>query len=180
MVGSLMKMVFRFAKRITGNSLAVKVLPLFLVLCFSGMVQGATPENNRDPVKKDSSELSWELPGRVSIYDLQFGPADFKDNHWQFLGTTRTFKAGSFGKRLTLMIKFSYSGSKEDIPLKFLIRLPNTRQYEETIHLTSRRGNYVYKFTIHNPEDFLGNGSVYLYYGFNIVDVLDFTIVPGS
>jgi len=130
--------------------------------------------------KKDRGELSWEMPGRVSIYDLQLGPAVLKDNQWQFTGNNRTLNAGRFGERLTLMVRFSYSGSGSEVPLKFVIRLPGSRQYEETVQLASRRGNYSYQFTIHRPEDFVGNGSVYLYYGFSIVDVLDFTIVPGS
>lgn len=124
--------------------------------------------------------LSWELPGRVSIYDLQFGAAVFKDNEWKFLGNARRFSASRFGKRLTLTIRFSYSGSRADIPLKFIVKLPDSRQYEETVHLSSRRGKYVYRFTVHRPTDFLGSGSIYLYYGFSIVDVLDFSILPGS
>jgi hypothetical protein len=129
---------------------------------------------------QSTSGLSWELPGRVSIYDLQFGAAVFKDNQWQFLGNTRRFSLARFGKRLTLMIRFSYAGSRADIPLKFIIKLPDSRQYEETVHLSSRRGQYVYRFTVHRPSDFLGSGSVYLYYGFSIVDVLDFSILPGA
>jgi hypothetical protein len=130
--------------------------------------------------KRDRGELSWELPGRVSIYDLQLGPAILKDNQWQFIGNNRTLNAGLYGERLTLMVRFSYSGSGSEVPIKFVIKLPGSRPYEETVHLASRRGNYSYQFTIHRPEDFVGSGSVYLYYGFSIVDVLDFTIVPGS
>jgi tetrahydromethanopterin S-methyltransferase subunit F len=130
--------------------------------------------------KKDRGELSWELPGRVSIYDLQLGPAVLKDNRWQFIGNNRTLNAGRYGERLTLMVRFSYSGSGSEVPIKFVIKLPGSRPYEETVHLASRRGNYSYQFTIHRPEDFVGSGSVYLYYGFSIVDVLDFTIVPGT
>lgn len=135
------------------------------------------------PAAKGAQEgagLSWELPGRVSIYDLQFGAAVFKDSEWKFLGNARRFNAARFGKRLTLMIRFSYAGSRADIPLKFIIKLPDSRQYEETVHLSSRRGKYVYRFTVHRPSDFLGSGSVYLYYGFSIVDVLDFSILPGA
>jgi hypothetical protein len=132
------------------------------------------------PDQKDGGGLSWEMPGRVSIYDLQFGPAALKDREWKFLGNSRTFKAGSFGERLVLMVRFSYTASGAEVPLKFVIRLPGSRQYEETVHLSSRRGQYSYHFTIHRPEDFRGSGSVYLYYGFSIVDVLDFSIVPGS
>jgi hypothetical protein len=130
--------------------------------------------------KGERKELSWEMPGRVSIYDLQFGPAIFRDNQWHFQGNSRTFNAGAYAERLTLMVRFSYNGSKAETPLKFIIKLPDSRQYEQTVYLTSRRGNYTYQFTIHHPEDFLGSGSVYLYYGFSIVDVLDFTIMPGA
>ena len=136
---------------------------------------------SKDPVKRETAgEFSWEIPGRVSIYDLQFGPAVLKNNEWKFVDNVRTFNVGNFGDRLTLMVRFSYKGSRSDIPLKFIIKLPGTRQYEETVQLTNYQGQYVYKFTIHNPEDFLGSGSVYLYYGFSMVDVLDFTILPGS
>jgi hypothetical protein len=130
--------------------------------------------------KEGAHELAWEIPGRISIYDLEFGAATLKDNRIQFVGNSRTFNADQFADRLTLMIRFSYTGSRSDNPLKFLIKLPNSRQYEETVNLLSRRGNYSYHFTIHRPTDFLGNGSVYIYYGFSIVDVMDFTIVPGS
>lgn len=132
------------------------------------------------PVKKPPGELSWQLPGRVSIYDLQFGPATFKDNEWKFLGDNRTFNAAHYKDQLTLMVRFSYQGTRSEIPLKFVIRLPDSRPYEETVNLTSRQGPYTYYFTIHDPENFLGSGSVYLYYGFSIIDVLDFTIVSGS
>ncbi len=151
----------------------------FLILC-------GTPSEGQEeqptPVipKKDTSEFSWEMPGRVSIYDLQFGPAVWKDSQWSFLGSSRTVYTGAHGDKLTLMIRFSYSGSKSDTPLKFVIKLPEARQYEETVHLSGRSGNYSYPFTLHKPEDFVGSGSIYLYYGFSIVDVLDFTIVPGS
>jgi hypothetical protein len=125
-------------------------------------------------------QLSWEIPGRVSIYDLQFGAAVFEKDHWNFLGNARSFNAGLFGDRLTLMVRFSYAASQPDIPLKFVARLPNSRQFEETVHLPGRSGNYSFPITIHNPGDFLGSGSVYLYYGFSTVDVLDFTIMPGT
>jgi hypothetical protein len=130
--------------------------------------------------KKDNGEFSWEMPGRVSIYDLQFGPAVFKDNQWQFQVSGRTFNAGMFGDRLTLMIKFSYTASRPETPLKFMLKLPDSRQYEETVKLPDRNGNYTYQFSLHRPEDFVGTGYVYLYYGFSIVDVIDFTIMPGS
>jgi hypothetical protein len=64
--------------------------------------------------------------------------------------------------------------------LKFVIKLPEARQYEKTVHLRNTKGKYSFKFTIHHPDEFLGSGSIYLYYGFSIVDVLDFTIVPGA
>lgn len=160
-----------------------KFLLLFLGLLCTTAAWNAfakEPESGAVGDKSTSHELSWEMPGRVSIYDLQFGPAVIKDNQMQFQGNSRTFSAGAYGDRLTLMVRFSYNGSKAEIPLKFIIKLPNSRQYEETVHLTSRSGNYTYQFTIHRPEDFLGSGSVYLYYGFSIVDVLDFTIMPGA
>ncbi|MCL5126417.1 MAG: hypothetical protein M1511_18350 [Deltaproteobacteria bacterium] len=133
--------------------------------------------------KNDESqrhELFWEMPGRLSIYDLQFGPAVAQQNKWKFLGNSRTFNAGLFGDRLTLVVRFSYRASTPDTLLKFVIKLPEARQYEETVRLTSHQGDLDYHFTIHKPEDFLGSGMIYLYYGFSIVDVLDFTIMPGS
>ena len=39
-------------------------------------------------------ELSWEMPGRLSIYDLQLGSAAFDEGDWKFLGASRTFNAG--------------------------------------------------------------------------------------
>ena len=132
------------------------------------------------PVKEPQGELSWQLPGRVSIYDLQFGPATFKDNEWKLLGDNRTFNAAHYKDQLTLMVRFSYQGTRSEIPIKFVIRLPDSRPYEETVNLTNRQGPYSYYFTIHDPQNFLGSGSVYLYYGFSIIDVLDFTIVSGS
>ncbi len=131
-------------------------------------------------VKEPSGEFSWEMPGRVSIYDLQFGPAILKEKKWDFLGNMKSFSAGEFKGRLTLMVRFSYKASKAEIPIKFIIKLPGARQYEETVNLTKREGRYSYHFTIHDPENFIGSGSVYLYYGFSMVDVLPFTIMPGS
>ncbi len=130
--------------------------------------------------KEAAGEFSWEMPGRVSIYDLQFGPAVLQNNEWKFVNNGRTFNAGPSGERLTLMVRFAYKGSRADIPVKFVVKLPGSRQYEETVQLTGHKGQYSYKFTIHNPGDFVGNGSIYLYYGFSIVDVLDFTIMPGG
>lgn len=143
-----------------------------LLSSVAGPAETAGPE--------ESGELSWEMPGRLSIYDLQFGPAVLKDKKWEFLGNKRTFNAAAHPDRLTLMIRFNYQGSRPKIPVKFVIKLPQSRQYEETVNLRESRGHYAYHFTIHRPEEFVGSGSVYLYYGFSIVDVLDFTILPGA
>lgn len=132
------------------------------------------------PVTESPGELSWQMPGKVSIYNLQFGPAIFKEDEWQFVGDSRTINVADFKDRLTLMVRFSYQGTRSRIPLKFVIRLPDSRQFEETVTLVNQHGPYAYHFTIHDPAQFLGSGSVYLYYGFSIIDVLDFTIVSGS
>lgn len=164
-----------FQKGFLGAALAV------LWIFFGGAGESFAQKNlsKTSPKTEASGELLWEIPGRVSIYDLQFGPAVFKNNEWNFVDNIRTLDAGKFPDRLTLMVRFSYKGSKSEIPLKFIIRLPGARPYEETVQLPRYEGQYSYKFTIHNPEDFVGAGSVYLYYGFSMVDVLDFTIVPG-
>ncbi|MEW6531072.1 MAG: hypothetical protein AB1473_09570 [Thermodesulfobacteriota bacterium] len=125
-------------------------------------------------------QLSWEMPGRLSIYDLEFGPAMLKDNNWQFLGNARNFNAKEFEGRLTLMIRFTYRGTRGEIPLKFVVKLPDSTQHEETALLTEPNGTYTYRFTVHNPQEFAGAGSIYLYYGFSIIDVLDFTIFSGA
>jgi hypothetical protein len=130
--------------------------------------------------KDGEGEFSWQMPGRVSIHDLQFGAAERKSGHWEFLGNNRSFSAGVYKNRLTLMVRFSYMGSKPDTEIKFIIRLPGARHYEETVRLGSRSGQFSYRFTIHNPENFIGTGSVSLYYGFSMVDLLDFTIMPGT
>jgi hypothetical protein len=140
----------------------------------------AETEGKQPSEKEPGQEFSWEMPGRVSIYDLQFGAAVMKDKKWEFLGNTRSFNAGAFKDRLTLMVRFAYKGSMPDLPIKFIVKVPSARQYEETVHLTNPQGRFAYQFTIHNPENFIGNGSVYLYYGFSMVDVLAFTIMPGS
>lgn len=141
-------------------------------------VEAASP---RDTNPKDGShEFSWERPGTVSIFDLQFGAAELKDNQLQLVDNNRTFSAGQYADRLILMVRFSYRTSRREIPLKFVIRLPEARQYEETVRLPNTHGQYEFHFTIQRPGDFLGTGFVYLYYGFSIVDVLDFTIMPGS
>ncbi|MGO8881251.1 MAG: hypothetical protein ACLPVO_11205 [Desulfomonilaceae bacterium] len=168
-------------------------ITLIILSIFSGgfvsATETVTPKKPVvDTVKKNvpgsdetpGRELSWEMPGRLSIYDLQFGPAIAQQNKWKFLGNSRTFNAGLFGDRLTLIVRFSYRASTSDTPLKFVIKLPDSRQYEETVRLANRQGQFDYHFTIHKPEDFLGSGMIYLYYGFSIVDVLDFTIMPGS
>ncbi|MDD3472834.1 MAG: hypothetical protein PHS86_08635 [Syntrophaceae bacterium] len=160
----------------------------------NNLVQGQTSVSKQDPtspvakqeqsLKKtldfNNGELSWEMPGRLSIYDLQLGSAALEEGEWKFLGASRTFNAGLFKDRLTIMIRFMYKATSTEIPLKFVIKLPDSRQYEETVKLTGKNGHFNYQFTIHKPEEFLGAGMVYVYYGFNIVDVLDFTIVPGS
>ncbi|MFC1836815.1 hypothetical protein ACFL2Q_19175 [Thermodesulfobacteriota bacterium] len=130
--------------------------------------------------KESSSEPVWQMPGRLSIYDLQMGPAVLKGTKWNFVGNMRTFKASEYGNRLTIMVRFSYNGSKAEIPLKFVIKLPESRQYEETVVLRKRRGSYAYTLTIHNPVECVGTGWIYIYYGFSMVDGLDFSIVPGS
>jgi hypothetical protein len=165
-----------FRKAFLGGALAV----LWIFFGGTGDLFAQKSLSKSSPKTEAAGELSWEIPGRVSIYDLQFGPAVFKNNEWNFVDNIRAMDAGKFADRLTLMVRFSYKGSKSEIPLKFIIRLPGARQYEETVQLPRYEGQYSYKFTIHNPEDFVGAGSVYLYYGFSMVDVLDFTIVPGA
>ncbi|MEW6112151.1 MAG: hypothetical protein AB1664_08485 [Thermodesulfobacteriota bacterium] len=144
-----------------------------IALLFGILVLGAGPG-------AVGEQLSWEMPGRLSIYDLEFGPAVLKDNNWQFLGNARNFNAKEFEGRLTLMIRFTYRGTRGEIPLKFVVKLPDSTQHEETALLTEPTGTYVYRFTVHNPQEFAGAGSIYLYYGFSIIDVLDFTIFSGA
>ena len=102
------------------------------VLCifFAGAGELFAQKNlsKSSPKREAAGELSWEIPGRVSIYDLQFGPAVLKNNEWNFVDNVRTMDAGKFVDRLTLMVRFSYKGSKSEIPLKFIIRLPGARQ----------------------------------------------------
>ncbi len=126
------------------------------------------------------NESPWTSQGRISIHDLQFGPAVFKEDKWKFLGNMRSFNAGLFGERLTLMLRFSYRSSRPDTQLKFVLKLPETREYEETLNLKKNQGEFTYKFTIHDPLKFVGSGSLRLYYGFSKVDTLDFSIVPGA
>ncbi len=120
-------------ERIRAARLRMPVISLILAACF--LLAGAQTSTAKEARaqdaggKKDRGELSWEMPGRVSIYDLQLGPAVLKDNQWQFMGNNRTLNAGLYGERLTLMVRFSYNGSGADVPLKFVIRLPGSRQY---------------------------------------------------
>jgi len=153
---------------------------LTICILWAGFSHAQTRKESAEKrgTKEAVGEFSWEMPGRVSIYDLQFGPAALQNNEWKFISNGRTFHAGPSGERLTLMVRFAYKGSRADIPVKFVVKLPGSRQYEETVQLMGHQGLYSYRFTIHNPEDFVGNGSIYLYYGFSIVDVLDFTIMP--
>jgi hypothetical protein len=177
----------------TGKTICFLVLTLFLSNLFLPDI-AATAEplaqkisesdvfKKKGPTGEESQvgQLSWEMPGRLSIYDLQFGPAIAQSQGWKFLGNSRTFNAGLFGDRLILMVQFYYKASTPDTPLKFVIKLPDSRQYEETVRLSNNQGQFSYHFTIHRPEDFLGSGMIYVYYGFSIVDVLDFTIMPGA
>jgi hypothetical protein len=165
----------------TESSVAVGValgLWIFFMVLSWGLNAGAQGTETEQPPAQQT--FSWEMPGKVSIFDLQFGPASFKDNEFKFVEPRRAINASLFPDRLTLAVRFSYNASQAEVPLKFMIRLPDARQYEEIVRLPSRNGQYAYHFTIHSPKDFLGNGSIYLYYGFSIVDVLDFTILPGS
>ncbi len=127
-----------------------------------------------------TGEKSWEIPGRLAIHNLELGAAVLKDSNWLFLGDSRIFSAKEFEKRLTLMVRFSYEGARTEIPLKFMIRLPDSRLYEEQVVLTGHKGEYSYMFTIQHPADFQGSGSVYLYYGFSFVDALNFAITGSS
>jgi len=176
--GQLLDRHHVFWKRFPIFALSLLALLVFVVSLSQSYAKETSTQSRE--TKKNRGEVSWEMPGRVSIYDLEFGQAVYKDNLWQLQSNGRTFNSGSCGGRLTLMVKFSYSVSQAEVPLKFVVKLPNSRQYEETVRLEDRRGNYSYCFTVHHPEDFLGDGSVYIYYGFSIVDVLDFTIAPGS
>jgi hypothetical protein len=182
MVGRMRKPLGRIwmPARQVGSS--VLVCFLLIVFCWTGYAeaQGRKKTAEKSGQKETAGELSWEMPGRFSIYDLQLGPAVMQNNEWKFLSDSRTLNAESFGQRLTMMVRFSYKGSRADIPVKFVVKLPGARQYEETVQLASSQGQYSYKFTVHNPKDFVGNGSVYLYFGFSIVDALDFTIMPGG
>ncbi len=177
----------------TGKTICFLVLTLFLSNLFlpdiAATADPVTQKNSESDVFKKKGppgeesqvgQLSWEMPGRLSIYDLQFGPAIAQSQGWKFLGNSRTFNAGLFGDRLILMVQFYYKSSTSDTPLKFVIKLPDSRQYEETVRLSNSQGQFAYHFTIHRPEDFLGSGMIYVYYGFSIVDVLDFTIMPGA
>ena len=169
-------MIARFAARALKTHTWSSILVVLVLLVGCTLLANAAGAAG----KKALGELTWEMPGRLSIYDLQFGPAVLKKKTWHFLGNIRSLDAGQYKDRLTLMVRFSYRSSKPQIPLKFVIKLPQARQYEQTVNLTNRKGRFAYRFTIHRPQDFTGSGSVYLYYGFSIVDVLDFTIRKGS
>lgn len=155
-----------------------------MIVFLSLMAGASSPLRAMDypdsPLQDETEAVSWQMRGRVLIHNLQFGPAMLKEKEWVFIDKTRTFNASAFQDRLTLMIRFQYRGVNPDTPLKFIIKLPAARPYEETVRLPDREGTYTYRFTIHEPAAFLGSGSAYLYYGFNLVSVFDFTIMPGS
>lgn len=156
------------------------VFVMIMLLAAPAFVCWGAEGESTDPSQSGShGAFSWEMPGRVSIFDLQFGPAIYKNGEFVFQGDKRSISIDEFPDRLTLVVRFSYQSSQSEVPLKFMIRLPDTRQYEETVRLPSRSGHYAYHFTIHSPRDFLGTGYIYLYYGFSIVDVLDFNIAAG-
>ncbi len=156
------------------------VLLLTLLIAYQNSISlGAEGEQQEQNIQSTQGTFSWEMPGRVSIFDLQLGPAVYKDGEVRFGEEKRSINIEQFPDRLILAVRFSYRSSQSEVPLKFMIRLPDTRQYEETVRLPARSGHYTYHFTIHNPRDFLGTGYIYLYYGFSIVDVLDFTIYAG-
>lgn len=161
-------------RRAPGAALSARIAKWAIILL--GLLLVCAPFCESAPATR---ELSWEMPGKLAIYDLEFGPALERENKWQFLGNMRTFNTEQFGGRLTLMVRFAYAASRPETPLRFVIKLPQARQYEETVHLRDRRGEYSYKFTVHTPEDFLGSGSVYVYYGFSMVEAFQFTIVQG-
>lgn len=163
-------------QRQENNSTYLSVLVSALLIAQSIVCVGAQEETNGQTRSASHSGFSWEMPGRVSIFDLQFGPAAYKDGNLSFGQDQRSISVDKYPDRLTLAVRFSYQSSQSEVPLKFMIRLPETRQYEETVRLPKRSGHYTYHFTIHNPRDFLGTGYIYLYYGFSIVDVLDFDI----
>ena len=123
---------------------------VWLFLAFVGAVSAQKSASKNSAKKQAGGEFSWEMPGRMSIFDLQFGPAVLKDNKWKFLDNIRTFNAGKFAGRLTLMIRFSYKGSKSDIPLKFIIRLPGARQYRRN-RAPPQAGGQLY-LQIHNSK----------------------------
>ncbi|MEW6347916.1 MAG: hypothetical protein AB1646_02545 [Thermodesulfobacteriota bacterium] len=145
------------------------LIALLVLICSHGVSFG-----------QRTGEKSWEIPGKLAIHNLELGAAVLKDNEWNFLGDSRMFSAKEFEKRLTLMVRFSYERARTEIPLKFMIRLPDARLYEEQVVLTGNKGEYRYMFTIQHPEDFQGSGSIYLYYGFSFVDALNFTITGSS
>jgi hypothetical protein len=152
---------------------------LVFVLVQPGSLLGPTDLGTAQEPHKPQDTGNESEAGHITLYDLQFGPAVVEDEKWKFLGNMRSFNTGLFGGRLTLMVKFSYRSSRPDIPLRFVIKLPEARQYEQTVKLSKIQGRFSYKFTVHEPAKFLGAGSLYIYYGLSIVDVLDFNILPG-
>ena len=116
------------------------------------------PTSPRDANPKEGShEFSWERPGTVSIYDLQFGSAELKDNQLELADSNRTFSAGQYADRLILMVRFSYRASRREIPLKFVIRLPEARQYEETVRLPNMKGQVQFSLHHSTARGFSGN-----------------------
>jgi hypothetical protein len=172
----------RWSAEATGKrSSSAKIILSAVAAVFLWVVHAApSPSWGQAGAREGPGGLAWEMPGRLSIHDIQFGPVSWKDKKWEFLGNIRTINASRHPERLTLMVKFSYTGSRPPIPVKLVIRLPQCRQFEETVNLREADGVYSYMFTMHRPEEFVGAGSVYLYYGFSIIDVLDFTIRHGS
>ena len=164
---SRIEIFFEFAIRKYG----VSYLVLLCIFLFSGDISIAD---------KSAMKLSWEIPGRISIFDLQLGPAVKNDDRWIFLGNNRKLSAAEYNTRLTLMVRFSYKGTRPDAKVRIVVKLPEARQHEEQLVLRNLKGEFSYAFTIHEPEEFIGNGSVYLYYGFNLVEVLGFTITSGT
>ncbi len=152
-------------------SVVVCCVPVLLILAATWTFSQA---------KEKTEGLAWQLPGKLSIYDLQFGPAVVKDDTWTFSSHSRTYNVSNFPNRLALMIRFHYNGSRSGLPVRFIIRLPHTREFEETVHLRDRRGQYAYRFTIHRPEEFIGTGAVLVYHGLSLVDVLEFTILKDT
>ena len=151
----------------------VKYAVYFLILlCFFSLA-GEISFANKSAIKP-----TWEIPGRVSIFDLQLGPAVKNDDRWIFLGNVRKLSAAQYQARMTLMLRFSYEGTRPDAQIRIVVKLPESRQHEEQLVLRNPSGEFSYAFIIHQPEEFIGNGSVYLYYGLDLLEVPGFTITP--